>query len=130
MSNDVLLLLAEDEALIRMEAEEALKAGGYAVIAAASGEKAIELLDLHYKDLSGVITDIQLGAGPNGWDVARHARELRPDLPVVYATGQSAQEWSAHGVPNSVVVHKPFPSAQLVTAISTLLTQAHSNPAL
>jgi DNA-binding response OmpR family regulator len=85
------------------------------------------LLDSRHQELSGVITDIKLGAGPSGWDVARHARGLRPELPVVYATADSAHNWPVRGVPKSVVVQKPYASAQLVTAISTLLTDADSN---
>jgi hypothetical protein len=50
-----------------------------------------------------------------------------PEMPVVYATADSAHEWPAQGVPKSVVVQKPYASAQLVTAISALLTEADTN---
>ncbi len=127
MSNEVLLLLVEDEPLVQLSAEDALTVGGYGVISASDGAEAIALLDSRHQELSGVITDIKLGSGPSGWDVARHARELRPELPVVYATADSAHEWPVHGVPKSVVVQKPYASAQLVTAISILLTEADTN---
>ena len=55
------------------------------------------------------------------WDVARRAREKIPTLPVVYVTGDSAHEWAAQGVPNSVMISKPFVAAQIVNAVSTLL---------
>jgi hypothetical protein len=37
-----------------------------------------------------MITNISLGVGADGWDVARRARELTPELPVVYMSGASA----------------------------------------
>ncbi|MDP8919398.1 MAG: response regulator, partial [Pseudomonadota bacterium] len=72
---------------------------------------------------SGVVTDIRLGAGPTGWDVARRARELAPGIPVIYVSGDSAHEWDSRGLPNSVMITKPFVTAQVLTAISTLLNQ-------
>jgi CheY-like chemotaxis protein len=123
----VLLLLAEDEPLIQLASEDALKAGGYSVITASTGAEAMALLDSRYQELSGLITDIKMGTGQDGWTVARHARELKPEMPVVYATADSAHEWPAQGVPKSVVVQKPYASAQLVTAISALLTEADTN---
>lgn len=42
-------------------------------------------------------------------------------------SGDSAHEWTAQGVPNSVMVSKPFVVAQIITAISTLLNQADSH---
>ena len=124
---EVLLLLVEDEPLIQLAADDALKAGGYSVVTASDGAEAIAVLDSRHDELFGVVTDIRLGTGPNGWDVARHARELKPALPVVYVTGDSAHEWPIHGVPKSVLVQKPYASAQLLTAISTLLTEANTN---
>lgn len=69
----------------------------------------------------GLITDVDLGGGPSGWDVARHAREILPDIPVIYITGGSADEWSAQGVPGSILVAKPFAPAQIISAIASLL---------
>jgi hypothetical protein len=42
-------------------------------------------------------------------------------LPVVYITGATADEWAIQGVPNSILLTKPFAPAQLVTAVSQLL---------
>jgi hypothetical protein len=44
-----------------------------------------------------------------------------PTLPVVYITGASGNQWPSHGVPNSILLQKPFAPAQLVTAVSQLL---------
>ena len=79
---------------------------------------------------SGLITDISLGKGPDGWEIARRARELIPKLPVVYISGHGSADWPSKGVPYSLTLSKPFATAQLITAISTLLVEAdaHQSP--
>jgi len=101
---------------------------GYDVIWSGGGMEALGMLDDRVAEIAGLITDIRLGEGPSGWKVAHHGRELRPELPVVYMTGDSAGDWTARGVPNSVLLQKPFAPAQLVTAISTLLINVDSRP--
>jgi DNA-binding response OmpR family regulator len=68
-----------------------------------------------------LVTDINLAGGTDGWEVARAAREVDPEFPVVYMTGAAADEWAVQGVPKSVLLAKPFAPAQLITAISNLL---------
>jgi DNA-binding response OmpR family regulator len=67
------------------------------------------------------VTDITLRGRIDGWEVARQAREIDPQFPVVYMSGASAEDWGSKGVPNSIMLSKPFAPAQLVTAISNLL---------
>ncbi|MDA9522084.1 hypothetical protein XI06_17760 [Bradyrhizobium sp. CCBAU 11434] len=50
--------------------------------------------------------------------IARHAREIDPAFPVVYMSGDNVEDWPSKGVPNSIMLSKPFAPAQLVTAIS------------
>jgi CheY-like chemotaxis protein len=69
-----------------------------------------------------LVTDVNLGVGKlTGWDVARRAREVTQDLAIVYMTGDSAGEWASRGVPNSILLTKPFAPAQLITAVSQLM---------
>ena len=49
------------------------------------------------------------------------AREIDPAFPIVYMTGAAADDWPSKGVPNSILLNKPFAPAQLVTAVSQLL---------
>jgi len=121
------VLLVEDQPLVLLVAQDALEAGGYTVIPVQLASEALSVLDGRFADLSGLVTDVRLPGGADGWTIARHARELRADLPVVYTTGDSAADWPANGVPNSVVVQKPYAAAQLLTAISTLMTKADTN---
>lgn len=129
MDSNVHLLLVEDEALIALSVRGGLEDGGYAVHHVASGEEALAAIRISEAPFSGLITDIRLGDGPDGWDVARFAREVSPSLPVIYVSGDSGHEHSSRGVPDSVMLPKPFAIAQLVTAVSTLLNAVPPDPA-
>ncbi len=121
----ILVLAVDDEQLILTIVEEALQEGGYAVETANSPETAMAMLDQRHSEYRAVITDVNMGAGkPTGWDLARHARELNPDIPIVYMTGDAGGEWTVNGVPNSLLIVKPFAPAQVVTAVSHLLNAA------
>jgi len=114
------LLYVEDEILIQDAVETALREAGFDVIVASDGDEAIAALrDGH--TFRGLVTDINLGTGPDGWAVARIAREVTPGLPVVYLSGASGHQWTSHGVPQSVMVAKPFANTQVVVAIAGLL---------
>ena len=123
-----MVLLVEDEPLIRTVLASALEDGGYRLMEVGSGVEAIEAIE-RGDQFSGVVTDIQLGPGVNGWEVGRHARHRYPNVAVVYMTGDSAADWAAEGVPNSILLQKPFATAQIVTAVSTLLNVADVSPA-
>ena len=56
-----------------------------------------------------------------GWEVAKQARQIEPEFPIVYMTGAAADDWASHGVPHSILLVKPFAPARLVTAVSQLL---------
>ncbi|MEA1072060.1 response regulator [Sphingomonas sp. LY160] len=122
-----LLLLVEDEPLIRVSVADALTDGGYDVREAETADEALALLDSDLNFL-GLITDVRLRA-ESGWDLARHARQLSPSMAVIYMTGDSAADWAAEGVPNSMLLQKPFATAQMTTAISTLLNASEAAPA-
>ena len=80
------------------------------------------MLDATEADYRALVTDVNLAPGKlTGWDVAKRGREINADLPVVYTTGSEAHEWASKGVPNSILVIKPFAPAQIVTAVSQLL---------
>jgi DNA-binding response OmpR family regulator len=57
----------------------------------------------------------------SGWEVAQYARRIDPAFPIIYITGVGAPDWPVLGVPNSVLLPKPFAPAQLITTISQLL---------
>ncbi len=128
MTNRILLLLAEDEAQLLILLQEALEEGGFEVMAASNGVEAMFALEQHNTELSGLITDVRVGEGPDGWLLGHRAREINPNLPVIYMTADSAADWAVSGVPKSVLLQKPFATAQLVAAISNLLNEVSVAP--
>ena len=117
----VLILVVEDDAVAGGEVKRALEDAGFRVLLVQSGEKATSTFDENAGEMGGLVADVKLGGNVSGWDVARHAREVNQDLPVVYITGFSAEDWPSQGVPKSILVQKPFAPAQIITAISSLL---------
>ena len=119
---DVLVVLViEDDPLIQALIDEALCDGGYEPAIVASGEEAVTLLQGNPQHYRALVSDINLKGTMDGWDVARQAREIDSSFPIVYMTGAAAEQWASQGVPNSILLTKPFAPAQLVTAISQLL---------
>jgi DNA-binding response OmpR family regulator len=116
------ILVVEDDHLIQSVVADAMAEAGFEIVIAPSGEQAIELLDSSEGKFRALVTDINLGRDKlSGWKVARHAREIDPGFPVVYMSGDSAEDWASQGVPHSIMLAKPFAPAQLVTAVSQLL---------
>ena len=116
-----LVLYVEDEVLIQILGITAFDEGGFTVSAHLSGGPAIAVLENDGPNVRALVTDIDLGGAPNGWEVAKRARELFPELPVIYVSGGSSHEWMSKGVPGSVLVTKPYAAAQLVVAVSTAM---------
>ena len=107
--------------------EEALTEAGFGVSTAARAKDAIRMVENPNASFRALVTDIELRDKPStGWDVARRARELNPELPVVYLTGGETDEWVSHGVRNSILVSKPFASDQVVEAVLQLLNQRNT----
>jgi DNA-binding response OmpR family regulator len=123
--NPVVLVIEDDDA-IQALIEDALGEGGFESAIAASGEEAVTLLKGDSEALAkgkyrALVTDVNLKGKMDGWEVAKRAREIDPEFPVVYMSGASAAEWPSKGVPNSIMLAKPFAPAQLVTAVANLL---------
>jgi DNA-binding response OmpR family regulator len=123
------LLLVEDDALIREVMMTELAEAGFEVVAVMNGGEAFAELSEDAARFRAVITDIKLGAGPDGWDVGRRTREQVPEMPVIYLSGDSSHEWASKGVPESVIIAKPFAAVQLVTAVSMLINNTDTHRA-
>lgn len=114
------MLLADDEELIRDLIRGDLEDAGYEVVEAETGRAALKLLESE-GGFIGFVTDINFGGPPTGWEVATRAREINPNMAIVYMTGDSAHEWTAHGVPQSTVITKPFAPSQIAVALASQL---------
>jgi two-component system OmpR family response regulator len=118
------VLVVEDETLIGETLKHALEDAGFGVVLAFDAEAAIAALEQNRaRGITGLVTDIRLGRGKSGWEVASRAREMNPGLPVVYMSGDSADDWAARGVPHSTMLQKPFAMIQVVVALSALLNR-------
>ena len=123
-----LVLVVEDEPLILLDLETGLEEAGFRVVAVPNAEAAIEAFEENPGSFSSLLTDIRLGSGKSGWELARHVRNTNPTIPVVYISAHGAPQWSAEGVPESIMITKPFAPPQIITALSTLLNQQHPTP--
>jgi len=70
------------------------------------------------RDHGALVNDVKLGRPPNGWAVARRARELNPGLLVLYVSGDSAHELTQQGVHGGVMLDKPFVPGKLLRAMA------------
>jgi len=128
VEKSVVVLVLEDDPLIHDLISEALVDGGFRVEQASTPADAMQMIEAPDAAYRALVTDINLAPGePTGWDIAKRAREISADLPIVYMTGASSDQWTSHGVPNSVLLTKPFAPAQLMTAVSQLLNEEHGS---
>lgn len=126
MKATILVLIVDDDAEIRLVLQNALEEGGFAVLEASNAREAIDILDARGEEVRALVTDVNIGRHGSGWDVARHARKKAPDLPVVYVTGAEGHDWASQGVPNSILIKKPFALTQVLTAVSQLLNMGNT----
>jgi PAS domain S-box-containing protein len=107
------ILVVEDEEQLARMASLVLTQRGHEVVVATSGEEALERLARERFDL--VISDLGLGPGKNGWDVAQAVREHWPGTRFVLVTGWGAaidpKEASERGVDE--VIGKPYRIADI-----------------
>lgn len=122
------LLLAEDETAVREMLVATLRASGFHVTAAASGDEAMAIYTAN-PVFDIIITDIVMPGTLQGTDLARALRALRPDLPVIFMSGY-AREATVHGNglrPEDIRLMKPVPKDDLLRAVAQVL--AHDRPA-
>jgi DNA-binding response OmpR family regulator len=128
LENLPVILVVEDDPPIQIIVEDALVDGGFEPAIAPSGEEAVTLLEGRRGKYHALVIDITLLGKLDGWDVAKRARELDPAFPILYITAAHADRWPSKGVPNSVLLTKPFVPAQLVAAVDRMVhfdTVAH-----
>ncbi len=116
------ILIVEDESAVRRIAERVLLRDGYAVLSAASGESALEMLALHSGAVDLMLTDMRM-PGMSGAELAAEARARFPALRVVFASGNSANsldtEFSSPAP--EFFLGKPYLSAQLLHVVRAAL---------
>ena len=111
-----MVLLCEDDYLIRLTTAEILEEENFLVIEAASGAEALAALET--TDLDILITDFGL-PDMTGIDLLHRAREFRPDLPALIATGHVNVGELPAGRTEQLT--KPFDDTLLLSALKRLL---------
>lgn len=118
-----IVLIVEDEALVRHIASEEFADAGYEVIEAADGAGAVSVLSSDRR-IDLLFTDIRLPGPIDGWSIADRARSLRPEIPVIYATGYTSEQMRT--VEGALFFRKPYRPAELIAAADRLRTSGQA----
>jgi PAS domain S-box-containing protein len=117
------VLLVEDEEIVRTLVAEMLERQGYRVVDAPGPHEAMERFEEMSCDL--LLTDVVMPR-MNGRELARHLRERKPELTVVYTSGYTADRVLEQGSlePGEHFLQKPFNEQALATAVREALDAA------
>ncbi|WP_198283313.1 PAS domain-containing protein [Sphingomonas sp. PAMC 26617] len=116
-----LILVVEDEPSVRQLSCDALTELGYRVVEADSAKAALQLLDAN-PEIALIFTDIMMPE-MNGAQLAKLAREKRPDVPILFTTGYTRNAVVHNGVVDAGVelIGKPFTIEELAARVRTVL---------
>lgn len=114
-----LVLVVEDQADVRNIAAAFLRSLGYRVVAVGSAGDALKELASN-DDFAVLFSDIMLGGGMNGVELAQAARSLRPQLGILLTSGyddDSAAEMAKSSSEDFELIRKPYRREQLAVAV-------------
>ena len=112
------VMIVEDEALLRLHLADQFREAGCMVLEAATADHAMALCH-QGTAVHILVTDIQLNGGGNGWDVAKAVRALWGNIPVVYTSGNVFD--ANRAVPNSWFFDKPYDPDEVVAKCQQLI---------
>lgn len=113
------VLLVEDEELVRISTQRTLEAAGYRVIAAANGERGLQLFRENSDEIAIVLTDMVM-LNMSGTELSEAIHREHPDLPVIIMSGYTADQDAIRGS-KAHFVSKPFSPQLLTEEIEALL---------
>jgi len=114
------ILVVEDDILSALETCDSLRDYGFKVTEVSGARGAYKVIDQH-EPLLALVTDINLGPGADGYEIARCARAVYPDLPVIYVSASPAERQLTEGVSGSKFISKPFYSRNLTEALARMI---------
>jgi two-component system KDP operon response regulator KdpE len=119
------ILIVDDEPRVIRLVSEVLKAVGYQVIAAATGESAIEMVALERPHL--ILLDIRLEHGIDGYEACRRIREFS-EIPIIMLTAKAREKDMLHGfdVGADDYLTKPFSAKELVARVRAVLRRSQN----
>ncbi|WP_431323792.1 PAS domain S-box protein [Rhizobium sp. YTU87027] len=116
-----LVLVVEDDPRVRRVAVARLSSMGYSVLEAENGRRALEVLQAN-DNIALLFTDIVMPGGMTGDELAREARDLRPEMAVLFTSGYSEPGLVGQdGVPGAQWLRKPYTARDLAAKIRELL---------
>lgn len=123
------VLVVEDDEAVRNIAVAFLRSFGYQVLAVGSAEAALSRLASD-ESIRILFSDVMLGEGMNGKELALAARALRPDLPVLLTSGYETQSVGEKDAPadSFELLRKPYRREQLMAAVGRVLDPREQAP--
>jgi two-component system cell cycle sensor histidine kinase/response regulator CckA len=116
-----LILLLEDEPVLRHLMVRGLVDAGFPVLEGTHGRQGLELAKACHGSLALVISDVTMPI-MDGLEFAAKFRTLFPTVPILFITG-CPERLSAGSLSRCAVLAKPFGRDQLVTAVHRLLAE-------
>ena len=116
------ILLVEDESVVREVTRQVLEHAGYEVVECAGPQEALRLAAAHRGRISLLLSDVVMPE-MNGLDLARRIRAIQPSLTTVFMSGytENAVLQKAARIPRSIYIQKPFTVDLLLTSVATAL---------
>jgi two-component system cell cycle sensor histidine kinase/response regulator CckA len=113
------VMLVEDENAVRLAARRMLERSGYAVVEAANGQEALDLMASHPGPVHAVVTDLMM-PGMDGRTFADRLHATRANVPVVFMSGYTDDAVIRRGIVDSshTFLQKPFTRDQLTSAVA------------
>jgi CheY-like chemotaxis protein len=122
------VLVVEDEALLRMLAVEVVEDAGFLAIEARDADEAFALLESR-NDIILLFTDVNMPGSMDGLKLAHAVRDRWPSIKILLVSGQ--QRLQPSDLPlDSRFVEKPYQASALVEALRSLIGSCHSNVAI
>ncbi len=115
------VLVVEDEAIIRMILTDELEDAGFAVVEADSADAAVVVF-AGRRDIGAVVTDVRMPGSMDGLGLARWMREHTPTVPIIITSGFVAVS-DAAGINPAIarVVAKPYSCRDVAGWVATLV---------
>ena len=114
-----MVLVVEDEPLVRMVAAETLAEAGYLILEARTGDEAIQILTAG-APLTAVVTDVEMPGAVDGLELAKAIETRWPEIAIVIVSGRRRPA-PAELPLKAVFLPKPYSPERLIAAVGAAL---------